>query len=199
VGLVLEAVEASDDSAVLVGHSFGGFVISHVAERTPNRIELLVYLAAFLLRRGETVLGVAGSASPTVSHLEVREASGLIVVRPDRAREVFYDDCSVEDADRAAALLVPEALSPRRTPAEVTEERFGTVRNGSERFPEPTSRPSTIERFRSRSSDACMLLSRAAKSSRSSLGTRPSSRSLQRWPNDSWMWGDDAIETARRE
>lgn len=127
VELVVEAVEASDGSAILVGHSFGGFVISHVAEEAPNRIELLVYVAAFLLRSGETVLGMAGSAPPAIPHLEVREESGLIVVRPDQAREVFYDDCSVEDADRATALLVPEALAPRRTPAEVTEGRFGSV------------------------------------------------------------------------
>lgn len=127
VDLVVEALEASAGPVILVGHSFGGFVISHAAERVPDRVEQLVYLAAFLLRNGETVLGVAGSVPPAVPHLDVREDAGLIAVRPDAAREVFYGDCSAEDAERAAALLVPEALAPRRTPAELTEERFGRV------------------------------------------------------------------------
>jgi pimeloyl-ACP methyl ester carboxylesterase len=127
VDLVSQVVQSSDDSVILVGHSFGGFVISHVAERIPDRVQLLIYLAAFLLRDGETVLGVAGSVPASVPHLEVREDAGLITVRPNAAREVFFGDCSTEDADRATALLVPEALAPRRTPAELTEERFGRV------------------------------------------------------------------------
>jgi len=93
----------------------------------PERVALLVYLAAFLLRSGETVLEVAGSMPSSTQHLEVREDVGLISVRPDAARQAFYGDCSAEDADRATARLVPEALAPRRTPASVSPERFGRV------------------------------------------------------------------------
>lgn len=127
VEAVASAVERSDGPAILVGHSFGGFVISHVAERLPERVGLLVYLAAFLLRRGETVLSVATSVPPTISHLEVDEDLGLISVRSDAARAVFYDDCSAEDAERATGRLVPEALAPRRAPADITAGRFGRV------------------------------------------------------------------------
>ena len=127
VDAVVEVLETSGRPAILVGHSFGGFVISHVAERVPERVELLVYVAAFLLRHGETVLGVATSVPPSVPHLDVGEEEGLIVVRPEAAPLVFYDDCSPEDARWATALLVPEALGPRRTPAALTEERFGSV------------------------------------------------------------------------
>ncbi len=127
VNVVSDVVESSDRPAILVGHSFGGFVISHVAQRVPDRVELLVYLAAFLLRDGETVLGVARSVPAVVPHLDVREDAGLITVRPDAARDVFYQDCLTEDADRATALLVPEALTPRVTPAELSADRFGRV------------------------------------------------------------------------
>lgn len=40
---------------VLVGHSYGGMVISGVAARTPSRIAALVYLDAFLPADGEAV------------------------------------------------------------------------------------------------------------------------------------------------
>lgn len=127
VDAVVEVLEASDRPAIVVGHSFGGFVISHVAERVPERVELLVYLAAFLLRHGQTVLEVAISVPPNVPHLEVREEEGLISVRPEAAPLVFYDDCSPERTRWATARLVPEAITPRRTPAVLTEGRWGSV------------------------------------------------------------------------
>jgi pimeloyl-ACP methyl ester carboxylesterase len=127
VDTVVEVLETSERPAIVVGHSFGGFVISHVAERVPERVELLVYLAAFLVPDGQTVLEVATSIPPSIPHLELREEEGLISVQPEAARFVFYADCSPEDARWATARLVPEALAPRRTPALLTEERFGSV------------------------------------------------------------------------
>ena len=44
---------------VLVGHSYGGMVITGVAERIPQRIRHLVYLDAFLPESGESVKKLA--------------------------------------------------------------------------------------------------------------------------------------------
>jgi pimeloyl-ACP methyl ester carboxylesterase len=46
------------DGATLVGHSYGGFVITGVAERVPERIRHLVYLDAFLPNDGERLLDI---------------------------------------------------------------------------------------------------------------------------------------------
>ena len=48
--------ELSD--VVLCGHSYGGAVISGVADRIPDRIGALVYLDAFLLQNGKSVQDV---------------------------------------------------------------------------------------------------------------------------------------------
>ncbi|MEW2482564.1 alpha/beta fold hydrolase [Mycobacterium sp. NPDC049093] len=40
--------------AVLVGHSYGGMVITAVADRIPDRVRTLVYLDAFVPRDGES-------------------------------------------------------------------------------------------------------------------------------------------------
>src|ERR1700760_1547744 len=51
---VIEAEELTD--IVLVGHSFGGAVISGVADRMPERIAQLVYLDAIVPQNGQSAL-----------------------------------------------------------------------------------------------------------------------------------------------
>ncbi|MBT2384461.1 alpha/beta fold hydrolase [Streptomyces sp. ISL-11] len=53
---VLEA-EAIED-AVLVGHSYGGMVITGVADRVPRRVDSLVYLDALVPEDGDSVFGL---------------------------------------------------------------------------------------------------------------------------------------------
>jgi pimeloyl-ACP methyl ester carboxylesterase len=53
---VLSTIDAlgSDDDLVLVGHSYGGMVITGVADRIPDRIDALVYLDAVVPSDGES-------------------------------------------------------------------------------------------------------------------------------------------------
>lgn len=46
---------------VLVGHSYGGMVITGVADRVPDRIRHLVYLDAFVPEHGESVAAIRGA------------------------------------------------------------------------------------------------------------------------------------------
>lgn len=50
---------------VLVGHSYGGVVITGVADREPERLDQLVYLDALVPRDGEAVFDLAGHAVTT--------------------------------------------------------------------------------------------------------------------------------------
>ena len=53
---------------VLVGHSYGGMVITGVADALPDRIKSLVYLDAFVPKNGEALVNFlpAGAPPPTV-------------------------------------------------------------------------------------------------------------------------------------
>jgi len=53
--------ELSD--VVLCGHSYGGCVISGVADRVPDRIGALVYLDAFVLKDGQKPAGYSSTLS----------------------------------------------------------------------------------------------------------------------------------------
>jgi pimeloyl-ACP methyl ester carboxylesterase len=128
---IARAVERERAPVVLLGHSLGGVSISAAAELVPDKIALLVYLAAFLPRDGDSVASI--SASPAV-----RKESGppamtrapdslSFSARPERAREVFYTKCSDDDVAFAIPRLRPQAYSVQRTPLSLTPERFGRV------------------------------------------------------------------------
>src|SRR6266581_3994424 len=67
---------------LLVGHSYGGFVISEAATSAPGGVGL-VYISAFILDEGETLLGSGAQFPPleVFQHLLVSAGVGL-----DRSR-----------------------------------------------------------------------------------------------------------------
>jgi pimeloyl-ACP methyl ester carboxylesterase len=58
----LEAEELND--VILVGHSYGGMVITGVADRLPARIRALVYLDAFVPAHEDSLMGLLRRALP---------------------------------------------------------------------------------------------------------------------------------------
>ena len=46
---------------ILMGHSYGGMVITGVADRVPDRIRRLVYVDAFVPNDGESVMSIVGT------------------------------------------------------------------------------------------------------------------------------------------
>ena len=69
---------------VLVGHSYGGMVISGVADRIPDRIKRLVYLDAMVPNDGESVTSLWRGRDDSIKKMTT---SGFIVppwVKPDQ-------------------------------------------------------------------------------------------------------------------
>lgn len=126
---VCSILDAQPQPVVLVGHSMGGLVITQAAEHRPEKINTLVYLTAFLLRNGETLLQVAGGDEEAVvlPNLVFAEDQSHATVKNEAIKEAFYGDCSDEDVARAKSLLVPQAAAPFATPISTTEERFGRI------------------------------------------------------------------------
>jgi pimeloyl-ACP methyl ester carboxylesterase len=52
------------NEVVLVGHSYGGMVITGVADRMADRIKALVYLDAFVPEHGDSLIGLVSKALP---------------------------------------------------------------------------------------------------------------------------------------
>lgn len=72
------------ENIVLLGHSYGGIVISGVAEKVPERIARLIYLDALLLEDGESWRSV--SADDGQWMLSTQQGNGFVApwVNPDK-------------------------------------------------------------------------------------------------------------------
>jgi pimeloyl-ACP methyl ester carboxylesterase len=116
VPAVVKTLSACFEPAILVGHSSGGMLISAAAQLIPDKVAMLVYLAAFLLPPGITPpMAMRDDRESLLPQALVTDAAeGTVYVRPEWARPVFYADCTEEDARWATARLVPE---PSITPA----------------------------------------------------------------------------------
>jgi len=90
---------------VLVGHSYGGAVISEAGAH--DNVAHLVYLCAFVLDAGESLVDNPAPAAAGVLESSMRVEGGSVVVDPDGAREAFYGDCAEQPVDR----LVPHSVT----------------------------------------------------------------------------------------
>ncbi|MDN3656489.1 alpha/beta fold hydrolase [Ferruginibacter paludis] len=61
---------------ILVGHSYGGMVVTGVADSLPGRIKKLIYLDAFVPENGESVESIQGSRAEGIRKMVV---NGFIV------------------------------------------------------------------------------------------------------------------------
>jgi pimeloyl-ACP methyl ester carboxylesterase len=124
IGAVAERLgERGDGEIVLVGHSYGGAVISQATKRATN-IAHLVYLTAFCLDVGEGVLAKTRSmpsvetelGSGTIQFLP--DGSGSTII-PDRAAPSFYGCCAPEVAAAGTARLCMQPMATFTQPVTV--------------------------------------------------------------------------------
>ena len=101
---------------VLVGHSYAGLVISGVASRAPAHISRLVYLDAFVVGDGESLLDLLRPERRQVYESSVRD--GMI---PSPPPEVF-GITDAEQARWAGERLTPQPLSTFTEPLSLPAE-----------------------------------------------------------------------------
>ncbi len=120
----IQRIAARDDNEiVLVGHSYGGAVVSQAAP-TPATVAHLVYLTAFCLDAGEAVLAKAKSMPAVPSELSsamqiLPDGSGS-TIDPERAARTFYGCCPAKAATASTARLCVQPLATFTQPVTLT-------------------------------------------------------------------------------
>lgn len=131
VAAVCAVVVAVPEPVILVGHSMGGVTIAEVAEAIPDKVRLLVYLAAFMPKNGDSVFSLSrlpAARRDTGPPSFTRTADGLgFSPVPERARAVFYSRSPDRDVAYAIRRLRPQAYSVQKAPVTLSEARYGGV------------------------------------------------------------------------
>lgn len=102
---------------LLVGHAYGGFVISEAASGA-SEVVGLVYISAFMLDEGETILSLGNQFSPleVYRHLLIDER-GFAWIDPEAFPRYFADDIDLVEAQVLAVTQRPAAGSILNTRA----------------------------------------------------------------------------------
>lgn len=116
---VIAAIEAEElHDVVLCGHSYGGSVITGVADRIPERLRALVYLDAFVPDDGQAMKDmVPPEAGARMAALVDEKGEGWWV--PPRSAESFQV-ATAEDRDWVDRRCVPHPFATMTQPIRLT-------------------------------------------------------------------------------
>jgi pimeloyl-ACP methyl ester carboxylesterase len=103
------------NDVVLLGHSFGGTIISKVVEAIPERIQRLVYLNGFVLADGHSLNDEVPPFYVDLFDRLSRESADNTVMMPFPIwREAFMNDADLTMAKWAYSQLSPEPYQPTK-------------------------------------------------------------------------------------
>jgi pimeloyl-ACP methyl ester carboxylesterase len=112
VAVTKNLLAALSGPVVLVGHSYGGVVVSGAANGMEN-VKALVYIAAFALDEGESIegLGKQGPAPAGAATVRPPDANGFLWIDRDGFAKAFAADVDPVEASVMAAVQKPLSVN----------------------------------------------------------------------------------------
>src|ERR1700746_683169 len=113
---------------ILLGHSYGGMIITGVADRAADRIRRLVYWNAFVPNNGESLNDMVPPIYVGLfDAIAAERGDGSVVLPFPIWREAFINDADIETAQRAYEVLNPhpfktftDKISLKTNPADMS-------------------------------------------------------------------------------
>lgn len=105
VAATRRAIDIAGGDVILVGHSWGGMVITEAGN--DPRVKGLVYVAAYAPEKGETVPSLSEKAAQTQLVNYLQEADGYVSLTKDGVTKVFANDLSSKEQEMVFAVQVP--------------------------------------------------------------------------------------------
>ncbi len=129
VAAVREVTERYARPVILVGHSMAGMVISQVAENIPERIDRLVYVAAYLPADGQSLLDWAGKDAESLAgaNLAYNATGSAARVKSEAIVPGVCADCPPYMKEVLIKYHKAEPTAPLTEPVRLTGKNFGRV------------------------------------------------------------------------
>lgn len=126
---LVQYISNINGKVILVGHSKNGIMISQIAERIPEKIEKLIYLAAYLIPNGKTQreysqMDTAGWLKP---YVEIHPEFQSSTLNPEIYSEGLYHDCDAFILESARLILSHESLESGWAALDLSSDRFGSL------------------------------------------------------------------------
>lgn len=103
------AIERAGGDVILVGHSWGGFVITEAG--ADPRVKALVYIAAFAPDKGETVPALSEKFAATELQKFLQQTNGTLTLTREGVSTAFAGDLTAKEQD--AVFAVQQPASPK--------------------------------------------------------------------------------------
>jgi pimeloyl-ACP methyl ester carboxylesterase len=103
---VSDAISAIEGPVVVVAHSYGGAPTTQAA--TADNVQHIVYIAAFALDEGESLLGAVGGVAPSWWVIDGPVVTAGTAAEPSTS--LFFADVEPEEAAAAARRLKPQSV-----------------------------------------------------------------------------------------
>ena len=126
---VHQVIDTQSEPVVLLGHSYGGAIITQASEARSAKVRSLVYLTAFLPDHGQTLMNLAGQdgESHLAGNVIASPDGDVLTVKEDCLRDCFYGQCGDDDIALARTRLGPEATAGMRTAMQTSAQGFGRL------------------------------------------------------------------------
>jgi pimeloyl-ACP methyl ester carboxylesterase len=109
IATVKRAIDLIGGPVILVGHSYGGIVITNAGYNNPN-VTGLVYIAAFAPNEGQS-LGDFFDISKLPKDFLKTDSGGFAYINPNLFHDMFAQDVDLAQADIMATTQKPPSLS----------------------------------------------------------------------------------------
>lgn len=155
VNKIISFIHKTEGKVILLAHSRNGIVISQVAERYPEKIEKLIYLASYLVPNGKSMMDYAildtnslvlQNVVPKIDLNRVKKLNKSYVgfkkqlinfmlpsklkthkLHPHIFKEALYHDCPDEITELANELLTAEPNLGGFEKLQLSENRYGKI------------------------------------------------------------------------